>query len=96
MKKESIFTKCSLGILIVSILVLVNEFIQLIPTHSTRLEGLLLYFGPSIFAIIGGILSIIGLIKHKTKLGVFLIAINVILLFWPMILMYVGTLIWGV
>ena len=96
MKKESIFTKCSLGILIVSFLVLINEFIQLIPTQATRLEGFLLYLGPSIFAIIGGILSIIGLIKHKTKLGLFLIAINFILLFWPIILWYVGTLIWGV
>lgn len=96
MKKENIFTKCSLGILIVSFLVLVNEFIQLIPTQSTGLEGLLLYFGPSIFAIIGGILSIIGLIKHKTKLGLFLIAINFILLFWPIFFWRVGTLIWGV
>lgn len=96
MKKESIFTKCSLGVFIVSILVLVNEFIQLIPTQSTRLEGLLLYFGPTLFAVIGGILSIIGLIKHKTKLGLFLIAINFVLLFWPTILWYVGTLIWGV
>ncbi|MBU3161106.1 hypothetical protein KPL37_15380 [Clostridium frigoris] len=96
MKKESIFTKCSLGILIVSFLVLVNEFIQLIPTQSTRLEGLLLYFGPSVFAIIGGILSMVGLIKHKTRLGIFLIAINFILLFWPIIFWHVGTLIWGV
>ncbi|MGH4125277.1 MAG: hypothetical protein ACREV6_20360 [Clostridium sp.] len=86
MKKENIFTKCSLGILIVSLLVLVNEFIQLIPTHSTHLEGFLLYYGPFIFAIIGGILSIVGLIKHKTKLGLLLIAINFILLFWPIIL----------
>ncbi|WP_026885658.1 hypothetical protein [Clostridium beijerinckii] len=86
MKEESIFTKCSIGILIVSFLVLVNEYIQLMPTHSTRLEGFLLYYGPFIFAIIGGILSIFGVIKHKTKLGLLLIVINFILLFWPVIL----------
>ena len=96
MKKESIFTKCSLGILLVSFLVLVNEFVQLLPTHSTRLEGFLLYFGPFIFAIIGGILSIVGSIKHKTKLGLSLIVINCILLFWPAFFVYVGTFIWGV
>ena len=67
MKQESIFAKCSLGILILSFLVLVNEFIQLIPTHATRLEGILLVIGPTIFAIIGGIFSIVGLNKHKTK-----------------------------
>ncbi|MBU3201933.1 hypothetical protein LL037_12050 [Clostridium estertheticum] len=89
MKKESIFTKCSLGILIVSFLVLVNEFVQLIPTHSTRLEGFLLYYGPFIFAIIGGILSIIGSIKHETKLGLSLIVINFVLLFWPAFIWYV-------
>ncbi|MBU3191566.1 hypothetical protein K9O30_01365 [Clostridium bowmanii] len=96
MKKESIFTKYSLGVLIVSFLVLVNEFVQLIPTHSTSLEGLLLYFGPVIFAIISGIFSIVGVIKHKTKLGLWLIVINFILLFWPMLFLYVGTFIFGV
>ena len=96
MKQENIFTKCSLGILILSILVLVNEFIQIIPTHATRLEGLLLFVGPSIFAIIGGIFSIIGLNKHKTKLAVLLTGINSILLFWPIIYWCLGTLIWGV
>lgn len=95
MKQESIFTKCSVGILIVSFLILVNEFIQLIPTHSTRLEGFLLYFEPPIFAIIGGILSIVGLIKHKTKLGMLLIGINFILLFWVQILFSLPTSIFG-
>ncbi|OVE69024.1 MULTISPECIES: hypothetical protein [Clostridium] len=60
MKQENIFTKCSICILIVSFLVLANEFIQLIPTHSTRLKSFLLYYEPSIFEIIGGILSIVG------------------------------------
>ncbi|MBU5227897.1 hypothetical protein KQI36_14795 [Clostridium senegalense] len=55
MKYESIFTKWSLGILVLSFLVLVNEFIQLIPTHVTILEGILILIGPSIFAFIGGI-----------------------------------------
>jgi hypothetical protein len=95
MKQENIFTKCSIGILIVSFLVLVNEFIQLIPTHSTRLEGFLLYYGPFIFAIIGGILSIVGLIKHKTKLGLLLIVINFILCFWPVFLWSLPTSIFG-
>lgn len=96
MKSESIFTKYSLGVLIVSFLVLVNEFVQLIPTQSTHLEGLLFYFGPVIFAIISGILSIVGVVKHKTKLALWLIAINFILLFWPVFFLYVGTFIFGV
>ena len=96
MKQESIFTKCSLGILIASFFVLLNEFIQLIPTHSTKLEGILLLIGPLLFAVIGGIFSIIGLIRYKTKLGVWLTAINVILLFWPPIYWIGGTLIFGV
>ncbi|SFD01777.1 hypothetical protein [Clostridium uliginosum] len=95
MKQESIFTKCSLGILIVSFFVLVNEFIQLIPTHSTHLEGFLLYYGPFIFAIIGGIFSMVGLIKNKTKLGLLLIVLNFILLFWPVFLWSLPTAILG-
>lgn len=96
MKHENIFTKCSLGILMLSILILANEFIQIIPTHSTPLEGLLLFIGPTIFAIIGGIASILGLIKHKTKLSILLTAINFILFFWPLIYFVVGTYIFGV
>lgn len=96
MKQESIFTKCSLVILIISFFVLVNEFIQLVPTHSTRLEGLLLLIGPLLFAIIGGIFSIIGLVKHKTKLAQGLTVINIILIFWPIIYWSGGTLIFGV
>ncbi|MBF7810082.1 hypothetical protein [Clostridium beijerinckii] len=95
MKQENIFTKCSICILIVSFLVLANEFIQLIPTHSTRLKRFLLYYEPSIFEIIGGILSIVGLIKHKTKLGLLLIAINFILCFGPVFLWSLPTSIWG-
>lgn len=95
MKQENIFTKCSIGVLIVSFLVLVNEFIQLIPTHATRLEGFLLYYGPFIFAIISGILSIVGLIKHKTKLGLLLIVINFILCFWPVFIWSLPTSILG-
>ena len=96
MKQESIFTKCSLVILIISFFVLVNEFIQLVPTHSTRLEGLLLLIGPLLFAIIGGIFSIIGLVKHETKLAQGLTVINIILIFWPIIYWSGGTLIFGV
>lgn len=96
MKYESIFTKWSLSILVLSFLVLVNEFIQLIPTHATVLEGILILIGPSIFAFIGGIFSIIGFIRHKTKLAVFLIIINAILLFWWAIYWIIGTLVFGV
>ncbi|GAA0117017.1 hypothetical protein [Clostridium senegalense] len=96
MKYESIFTKWSLGILVLSFLVLVNEFIQLIPTHVTILEGILILIGPSIFAFIGGIFSIIGFIRHKTKLAIFLIIINAILLFWWAIYWIIGTLVFGV
>ncbi|WP_061995215.1 hypothetical protein [Clostridium sp. ATCC 25772] len=96
MKDESIFTKWSLGILVLSFLVLVNEFVQFIPTHATVLEGILILIGPSIFAFIGGVFSIIGIIRHKTKLAVFLIIINAILLFWWVIYWIIGTLVLGV
>lgn len=95
MKQESIFIKLSLVILIVSFLVIANEFVQLIPTRSTYLQGILLFIGPTIFAIIGGIFLITDLVKHKTKLGMLLTIINFILLFWPLIYFCVGTWIFG-
>lgn len=96
MKKEITFTKCSLWVLMISFIVLLNEFIQLVPTHKTKLEGILLLWGPTLFAVVGEILAILGLIKKKSKMGFALIIINFIILFWPFIYWKLGVYILGV
>lgn len=75
MKQENIFTKCSLAIFIVSTLAIINNLfihIQLFELH---------FFWQTLLIFIGSILSILGLIKQKTKLNIFLTISNVCLLF---------------
>ena len=82
MKQQSLFTKCSLIIFILFLLILLNLFIQVIPIKYLDLAPIHIFFGLPILALIGGIFSIIGLIRQKTKLSIFLIIINFILLFF--------------
>lgn len=96
MRQVNMFTKSSCYILILSAITVLNEFIQLIPTHATKLEGIILFIGPSLFAVIGLILAIAGVIKQKSRLGIIMIIFNFILLFWPLIYWHVGTYVFGV
>ena len=82
MKQQSLFTKCSIITLILFLLILLNIFIQIIPIKYIDLGPIVVFLGLPILALIGGIFSIIGLVRHKTKLSIFLTIINFILLFF--------------
>jgi hypothetical protein len=81
-KKQTLLDKISIGIAITLVIVICNEFIQVIPTHKTKLEGVLL-LSPLLIAPIGLILGLISTIKDRTFLAMWGTIINSILYFSP-------------
>lgn len=87
--------KISIGIAILLVLIICNEFIQLIPTHETKLQGVLILL-PSFIAPIGIVLGLIPLRKSKDVLAKWGVILNIILFLFPIFYMMLGTVLFGV
>jgi len=93
-KKGTLLDKISIGIAITLVIVICNEFFQVIPTHKTKLEGALL-LSPLLIAPIGIIIGLISIIKDRTILAIWGVIINIILGSFPFFYRILVTLIIG-
>lgn len=85
----------SIGIAVVLLLAIANEFAQVIPTHKTKLQGILILL-PLFVAPIGVILGFLSLKKNKDTLAKWGVLLNITLFLCPILYMTLGTLIFGV
>lgn len=93
--KSTLLGKISLSIAMILILILFNEFLQILPTHQSKLEGALL-LSPILIAPIGAILGVIPLKKHKDTLAKWGVILNILLFLFPTFYNIFGTLLFGV
>lgn len=93
--KHTLLGKISIGIAFILVVIIINEFIQILPTHKTKLQGALILL-PSLIAPIGIILGLIPLKKNKDDLAKWGVILNIILSLFPMLYMILGTLTFGV
>ncbi|MGE5627790.1 MAG: hypothetical protein ACM3X7_06700 [Solirubrobacterales bacterium] len=94
-KKHTLCGKISIGIALILVVILINEFVQIFPTHKTKLQGILILL-PSLIAPIGAILGLIPLKKNKDDLAKWGLILNIILFFCPILYTMIGTLLFGV
>lgn len=95
LSKNTLSGKISILVAVVLILVFMNEFLQVIPTHKTRLQGALIFL-PIIVSPIGAILGLLPLRKNKDILAKWGVILNIILFLCPILYMLFGTIIFGV
>lgn len=88
--KQTLLGKISIGIAFMTIVMLINEFIQIVPA-----PGILL-LSPLLIAPVGLILGLIPLKKSKDNLAKWGVILNIILFLFPFFYMILGTLIGGV
>lgn len=93
--KQTLLTKISIGIAIILVLVIGNEFIQVFPTHQTKLQGGLILLS-SFIAPIGIVLGLIPLRKNKNDLAKWSVILNIVLFLFPILYMILGTVLFGV
>jgi hypothetical protein len=93
--KQAMLGKISIGIAIILLLVIGNEFTQVFPTHQTKLQGGLILL-PLFVAPIGIALGLISLRKSKNGLAKWSVIFNIILFLFPMLYMTLGTVLFGV
>lgn len=93
--KNTLLGKISIGIAVLLIIVFMNEFIQIIPTHKTKLQGILILL-PIVVSPIGAILGLLPLRKNKDVIAKWGVILNIILFLCPILYMILGTLIFGV
>lgn len=93
--KHTLFGKISIGIAFILIVIIINEFVQILPTHKTKLQGALILL-PSLIAPGGIILGLIPLKKNKDDIAKWGVILNIILFLFPILYMTLGTLIFGV
>ena len=93
--KRTLFGKISMGIGIFLMLVSINEFTQVLPTHTTKFQGGLILL-PSLIAPIGVVLGLIPLKKSKDNLAKWGVVLNIILFLFPILYMMLATLMFGV
>lgn len=90
--KHSRLSSISLIIAILTIIIIFNEFIQIIPTHQTKLEGILILL-PIVTAPIG---IAFGLrFMDKKFIGLLGVILNILLLLFIPLYHIIGTLIYG-
>ena len=94
-RKRTLLGKISLGIAILLVFVLFNEFVQILPTHKTKLQGFLI-LSPLLLAPVGAIIGLYPIRKHRDDLAMWGVIINIILSLFPLIYLIFGTLIVGV
>jgi len=87
--------KVSIGIAFILVLIIINEFVQIVPTHKTKLEGALI-LSPLLVAPVGLILGLIPLKKSRDNFAKWGVITNIILFLFPTLYMIVATLIGGV
>jgi hypothetical protein len=93
--KNTLLGKISIGIVVALLVVFINEFVQVIPTHKTKLQGILIFL-PIVIAPIGVILGLAPLRKSKDIIAKWGVILNIILFLCPILYMILGTLISGV
>jgi hypothetical protein len=93
--KRTLIGKFSISIAVILTLVIINEFVQVLPTHETKLQGALILL-PSFIAPIGVVLGLIPLRKNKDIFAKWGVILNIILFLFPFLYMILGTLIGGV
>ncbi|MGH4122710.1 MAG: hypothetical protein ACREV6_07260 [Clostridium sp.] len=93
--KHTLIGKISIGIAFILVVIIINEFVQIFPTHKTKLQGSLILL-PLFVAPIGVILGLIPLRKNKDDIAKWGLILNIILFLFPMLYMVLGTLIFGV
>lgn len=93
--KLTLLGKISIGIAIILVLLISNEFTQALPTHETKLQGVLIL--SSLFiAPIGVVLGLIPLKKNKDNFAKWGVILNIILFLFPLLYMIIGTMLFGV
>ena len=92
---RTLLGKISIGIAIILVLVIINEFVQILPTHETKLQGALL-LSPLLIAPVGVIFGLIPLKKNKDDLAKWGVILNIILFLFPTLYMILGTTLFGV
>jgi len=93
--KHTLLGKISIGIAIILVFVIINEFVQILPTHKTKLQGSLI-LSPLLLAPIGAILGLIPLKNSRDDLAKWGVILNIILALFPILYTVLGTLIVGV
>lgn len=93
--KYTITGPISLGIALILAMIIINEFVQVMPTHTTRLQGILI-LSPTIIAPVGIVLGVIALRKGKDYVAILGLILNAILLLSPLLYFVCGYIIFGV
>lgn len=94
-ENNTFFGKASITTGVVLGFILLNEVVQLVPTHKTKLQGILILL-PLAIAPIGIILGFLSVRKSTDILAKWGVILNVILFLCPFLYMIFGTLIFGV
>lgn len=90
--KQFRLSSISLIIAILTIIIIVNEFVQIIPTHQTKLEGILILL-PIVTAPIGIAFGLSFI--DKNFIGLLGVILNILLLLFIPLYHIIGTLIYG-
>lgn len=93
--KYTITGPISLGIALILAMIIINEFVQVIPTHTTRLQGILI-LSPLVIAPVGVVLGVIALRKGMDYAAVWGILLNAMLHLFPRLYFVCGYIIFGV
>lgn len=93
-RKYSVFEIIDLVIIFISFIILINEFIQIIPTHKTKLYGML-YFSPIVFSLPVIVFTILEYVKRKSSLAKICLCIGILMFFWFCFFMDIGYLLLG-
>jgi hypothetical protein len=93
-REYRIFEIIYLVIIFISFIILLNEFIQIIPTHKTKLYGML-FFSPIVFSLPVIVFTILEYVKRKSSLAKICLCIGILMFFWLWAFMDIGYLLLG-
>ena len=90
-REYHVFEIIYLVIIFISCIILINEFIQIIPTHKTKLYGML-YFSPTVFSLP---VIVFTILERKSSLAKICLCIGILMFFWFWFFMDIGYLLLG-
>lgn len=93
-REYRVFEIIYLFIIFISSIIFTNEFAQIIPTHKTKLYGML-YFSPIIFSLPVIILTVLEYVRRKNLSAKICLYIGILMFFSPWFLMDIGYLLLG-
>ncbi|ADY55480.1 hypothetical protein Sgly_1159 [Syntrophobotulus glycolicus DSM 8271] len=93
-RQYHLFELIYLVIIAISFIVLLNEFIQIIPTHQTKLYGMLL-LSPTPFSLLVLPFTILEYRKRKHSSAKICLCIGILMFFWLWFFLDIGYLLFG-